>query len=196
MFRNLVLITLIVAFVINLLSAFVRLTDAGLGCAGWPSCYGTAAAEDSAAKSAYPLVDETKRAIRLMHRLFATLLGLMIAGIGILAFNERDRPGRARRRQCFHRRRWRRSTGSTAWRRSSPWPILAALAARLARVRQLAGYGAALSGLALAQAGLGIANVLSGLPLLAVLAHNALGALLADHYFAPFLIGYGYLQMS
>lgn len=298
MYKKLVLTTLVVAFAINLLSAFVRLTDAGLGCAGWPACYGAVAAEDSAAKSVYPLVDETKRAIRLVHRLFATLLGLLIVGIAILAFNERDRPGHApfmagfllllmvalavvgrftvhpvqpaiatvnamggmavvaclawlamaqvsqavagQAKELRALRVWCRlglglvflqalsgvwvSANFAAlgcgefplcrgfwiptmdfgaaldWTRPakialSPEALaaihwthrvaalitlvyLAALAVRLARVRQLAGYGVALGGFALAQAGLGIANVLSGLPLLAVLLHNALGALL------------------
>ncbi|MBI2313170.1 MAG: COX15/CtaA family protein [Betaproteobacteria bacterium] len=98
MYRSLVLTTLAVAFVINLLSAFVRLTDAGVGCAGWPDCYGRIAGEGTrapAAQSASPLVDEAKAAVRLVHRLFATLLGFMILGIAVLAFRDRGGPGQA-----------------------------------------------------------------------------------------------------
>ena len=47
---------------------------------------------------------------------------------------------------------------------------LAALAIRLARVRGLTGYGTAVAGLVLAEAGLGIASVAAGLPLLGCLA--------------------------
>jgi len=40
MFRKLVYFTTAFAFVVIVVGAFVRLTDAGLGCPDWPGCYG------------------------------------------------------------------------------------------------------------------------------------------------------------
>src|SRR2546427_11800429 len=39
-YRALVLATLALAFVVVVVGAYVRLSDAGLGCPDWPLCYG------------------------------------------------------------------------------------------------------------------------------------------------------------
>ena len=39
-FGKLVAITMLLTFVLVILGAFVRLSDAGLGCPDWPGCYG------------------------------------------------------------------------------------------------------------------------------------------------------------
>ena len=39
-FHRLAVIAAIVAFCVIVLGAFVRLSDAGLGCPDWPGCYG------------------------------------------------------------------------------------------------------------------------------------------------------------
>ena len=39
-FHRLATIAAIVAFCVIVLGAFVRLSDAGLGCPDWPGCYG------------------------------------------------------------------------------------------------------------------------------------------------------------
>ena len=39
-FRALILLTMLFAFVVIVLGAYTRLSDAGLGCPDWPGCYG------------------------------------------------------------------------------------------------------------------------------------------------------------
>lgn len=52
-YKRLVAFTTVLTFLLIMLGAFVRLTDAGLGCPDWPGCYGkltpTHAAEEIAA---------------------------------------------------------------------------------------------------------------------------------------------------
>ena len=47
-YRNLILIALILAFGIVSLGAYARLSDPGLGCPGWPGCYGKPASQQAA----------------------------------------------------------------------------------------------------------------------------------------------------
>src|SRR3989338_2132293 len=49
MYRKLVLFTCLLAFCAVVLSAYARLSDAGLGCANWPTCY-----EENALKERQP----------------------------------------------------------------------------------------------------------------------------------------------
>jgi heme a synthase len=55
------------------LGAWVRLTDAGLGCPDWPGCYG----------HVYPQADHnfSKAIHEMIHRYFATTLGAIILGL-------------------------------------------------------------------------------------------------------------------
>ncbi|MDD1620617.1 MAG: COX15/CtaA family protein, partial [Methylococcaceae bacterium] len=47
MFRKLSLLGALVALIVIILGAYVRLSDAGLGCPDWPGCYGKALVSDS-----------------------------------------------------------------------------------------------------------------------------------------------------
>ena len=75
--------------------AFVRLSDAGLSCPDWPTCYGRAtwpeaAAEvtDHAASAIRPF--ETHKAWReQVHRHLAATLGLLVFGLSLLAVRRR-----------------------------------------------------------------------------------------------------------
>ncbi len=82
------------------LGAWVRLTDAGLGCPDWPGCYGHLDVPHTpeaiaAANAAFPdtPVDVGKGWREMIHRYAAGLLGLVIGGLGIAAWRLRKRAG-------------------------------------------------------------------------------------------------------
>ena len=88
----------LLALIVVVLGAWVRLTDAGLGCPDWPGCYGslivpdqeTEAAESNAAFPERPL-DAAKAWNEMIHRYAATTLGLSILLAALLAWlNRRD----------------------------------------------------------------------------------------------------------
>ena len=79
--------------------AFVRLSDAGLGCPDWPGCFGQITApqdadELAAAQRAFPnqAVDYVKALREMQHRYFASILGLLIVGLAVLAWRNRVDP--------------------------------------------------------------------------------------------------------
>ncbi len=82
------------------LGAWVRLSDAGLGCPDWPGCYGhagvpAAEGEIAAANAAYPErpVEVGKAWREMIHRYLAGTLGLVIAVIAVVAVVRRARIG-------------------------------------------------------------------------------------------------------
>lgn len=85
------------AFVVVVLGAWVRLTDAGLGCPDWPGCYGKilwpTGSEIPAANEAYPErpVDISKAWKEMIHRYVASLLGLLILVMAWIAWRKRNR---------------------------------------------------------------------------------------------------------
>ena len=83
-FRRLASSGALLAAAVVVLGAWVRLTDAGLGCPDWPGCYG----------HIYPDVshDFAKALHEMVHRYFATSLGLIIVGLLAWAvWNRKDR---------------------------------------------------------------------------------------------------------
>jgi cytochrome c oxidase assembly protein subunit 15 len=87
----------LLSLVVIMLGAYVRLSDAGLGCPDWPGCYGTTAwptqAEEIAqANLEYPerAVEPEKAAKEVIHRYFAGALGLIVLGLFIWAWRKRD----------------------------------------------------------------------------------------------------------
>lgn len=88
----------LIALCVVMLGAWVRLTDAGLGCPDWPGCYGELvlpgdAAEQAEAQAAFPdrELDAGKAWREMIHRYLATTLGMLIMGIAGLAWwNRRD----------------------------------------------------------------------------------------------------------
>ena len=85
-FSHLVSLTLLTTFCVIILGAYVRLTDAGLGCPDWPGCYGNlinlpqSSAEIEAAQARYPErpFDIGKAWREMAHRYLAGFLGLLI----------------------------------------------------------------------------------------------------------------------
>jgi len=94
--RTLVVMTLAALVCLVMLGAYVRLSDAGLGCPDWPGCYGklspSQAADqiEAAARSAPQGPVSLPKAWReMVHRYFASLVGLMILAIVIKALVKR-----------------------------------------------------------------------------------------------------------
>jgi cytochrome c oxidase assembly protein subunit 15 len=81
LFRLLVLGTLGLAFVVVVVGAYVRLSDAGLGCPDWPLCYGQPLPPDIADGDAL-----AKAWKEMGHRYLAGTLGLLILLTTVLAW--------------------------------------------------------------------------------------------------------------
>jgi cytochrome c oxidase assembly protein subunit 15 len=98
LFRRLALAGVVLAFGVVVLGAWVRLSAAGLGCPDWPGCYGHLSVDDAARNvdainEAFPHRPfEYHKAIKeMVHRYFASSLGLLILVLAGLAIaNRRD----------------------------------------------------------------------------------------------------------
>ncbi len=83
-FRRVALAGALLAAAVVVLGAWVRLTDAGLGCPDWPGCYG----------HIYPRADHnfSKALHEMIHRYFAGTLGIIIGCLLVwAAWNRKDR---------------------------------------------------------------------------------------------------------
>jgi heme a synthase len=96
-FNKLVLVATILTLCVVVLGAYVRLSDAGLGCPDWPGCYGTLTVPQSEtalqhAQTAYPdsPVEHAKAWKEMIHRYFAGTLGLLVLAIFVMAWLNRD----------------------------------------------------------------------------------------------------------
>lgn len=96
LFINLNLFAVILALVVIVLGAYTRLSDAGLGCPDWPVCYGHIGVPEHAtdvarANQAYPErpVEAAKAWKEMIHRYFASTLGLVIVILAIIALKRR-----------------------------------------------------------------------------------------------------------
>ncbi len=93
LFRTLVLLGAILALCVVVLGAYVRLTDAGLGCPDWPGCYGTLTVPQSEAailnaQTVYPhsTVEVGKAWREMAHRYLAGSLGIIVLAVFVLAW--------------------------------------------------------------------------------------------------------------
>ena len=81
LYRALALATLALTFVVVVVGAYVRLSDAGLGCPDWPLCYGRPLPADIADGDAL-----AKAWKEMGHRYLAGLLGILIAILAIIGW--------------------------------------------------------------------------------------------------------------
>jgi cytochrome c oxidase assembly protein subunit 15 len=103
MFRKIALISVLLALVVVVLGAYVRLSHAGLGCPDWPGCYGhlvgvpDSETEIDNANQAYPqrAVESDKAWKEVIHRYFAGVLGLLILVLAIMGIKNRSDPKQA-----------------------------------------------------------------------------------------------------
>lgn len=97
MFRNIVLAALFLAFVVIVLGAYVRLSDAGLGCPDWPGCYGKLLGVPSSDVEVHQANTNFDRAVEIgkawkemVHRYFAGTLGILIFIISLYLIRKDD----------------------------------------------------------------------------------------------------------
>tara|TARA_R110002072_G_scaffold83910_3_gene190181 strand:- start:10311 stop:11318 length:1008 start_codon:yes stop_codon:yes gene_type:complete len=102
LFYRLSLAATLLALCVIVLGAYVRLSDAGLGCPDWPGCYGqilapTAEHEVHQANQAYPdrPVESHKAWKEMAHRYLASTLGFIILILAFLAIKNRHAPNQA-----------------------------------------------------------------------------------------------------
>jgi cytochrome c oxidase assembly protein subunit 15 len=74
---------LLFTLIIVLLSAHIRLGESGLGCEPWPSCYTQSTFQDTTQGLAIPAGEYLE--LRALHRLFASLLGICVMIIMLIA---------------------------------------------------------------------------------------------------------------
>ena len=102
MFRKLAFFATVTTLCVVVLGAYVRLSDAGLGCPDWPGCYGKltphhAAEHINEAYVAAPQgpVSMAKAWKEMVHRYLAASLGVLIIVIAGLAWRQRGRLGQS-----------------------------------------------------------------------------------------------------
>ncbi|MBL7685912.1 MAG: COX15/CtaA family protein [Deltaproteobacteria bacterium] len=92
-YSRLILLTTFLTFIVVILGAYVRLSNAGLGCPDWPGCYGhLAAPHPDHVNQHFPEVSyEAHKAWKeMIHRYLAGALGLCILLIAIFSIKQKN----------------------------------------------------------------------------------------------------------
>jgi len=96
-FHRIAWLALALAFGVIVFGAFVRLSNAGLSCPDWPTCYGRATwpsavheASGHVASAIRPFED-SKAWREQVHRMIAGLLGVLVLSLALLAARKRTR---------------------------------------------------------------------------------------------------------
>jgi cytochrome c oxidase assembly protein subunit 15 len=104
MFRRLARAGTVLALFVVVVGAWVRLTDAGLGCPDWPGCYGQLFLTDSAVEQAELAAAFPERPLEpgkawreMFHRYLATTLGFICLLLAAVAWFNRDDPEQPKR---------------------------------------------------------------------------------------------------
>jgi len=97
MFKRLALLGAAMALCVVVLGAYVRLSNAGLGCPDWPGCYGTLTVPESQAaishaQTIYPdsTVETSKAWKEMIHRYIAGTLGLVVLALFVLGWKNKN----------------------------------------------------------------------------------------------------------
>lgn len=95
-FKRLAFFGTVLALCVVVLGAYVRLSDAGLGCPDWPGCYGTLTVPQSEqaiqnAQAGFPdsTIEIGKAWKEMAHRYLAGTLGLIVLAISLLAWRHK-----------------------------------------------------------------------------------------------------------
>jgi cytochrome c oxidase assembly protein subunit 15 len=98
-FLRLARVATVLALFVVTIGAYVRLTDAGLGCPDWPGCYGRLVVSESLAADP-GIGDEFGRAVdtgkawrEMIHRYLASTLGLLILALAFVGWRKRHEAG-------------------------------------------------------------------------------------------------------
>ena len=104
LFQRLARAGTVLALFVVFVGAWVRLTDAGLGCPDWPGCYGQLFLTDNAAEQVQLAADFPERPLdagkawrEMVHRYLATTLGLICLLLAIVAWLNRGDPAQPKR---------------------------------------------------------------------------------------------------
>lgn len=96
-FSKICLTAMLLALVVIVLGAYVRLSNAGLGCPDWPGCYGQFSAPDNMeeitkAELLYPhkAVETDKAWKEMLHRYLASTLGFLIVTMAFVAWKNKN----------------------------------------------------------------------------------------------------------
>lgn len=107
-FHRLAVVAAILAFVVIVLGAWVRLSHAGLGCPDWPGCYGHITwpgheAEVQIANEAFPErpVEADKAWKEMVHRYLAGALILLVSALNWIAWRPRHGASQFRAKAGF-----------------------------------------------------------------------------------------------
>jgi cytochrome c oxidase assembly protein subunit 15 len=94
-YKYLTIFSTVLALLVVALGAYTRLSNAGLGCPDWPGCYGFLTVPNTEdellqAANAFPnsTVEPLKAWIEMIHRYFASSLGLLVIALLFFAFNK------------------------------------------------------------------------------------------------------------
>lgn len=88
-------LSLLLVLVLVVLSAYLRLDHSGIGCQPWPECYGSIGVPSespSAADTYERLLEEASEPLSWatpLHRLVASVLGLLVLGMALLSLHQR-----------------------------------------------------------------------------------------------------------
>lgn len=102
MYRKFILFNLVLVFCVVVLGAYVRLSDAGLGCPDWPGCYGQLTVpetpeEIAKANEAYPdrPLEKDKAWKEMLHRYLAGIFGILILVLTVASLFRRQQRANA-----------------------------------------------------------------------------------------------------